>query len=334
MNTTNKILLLLLPLIAFIIVHVFALAGIFISIAYLIIYFTTSNYPPCLICNKVGEDEYCEICRTNASKSKSPRNLRSAFYNFLILICISSLSLLIVYGEHLILQKLGFTATRKTAYFDTPARQQYKLGEIFPLKIEIKGIETSVNAIQADLSFDPNEINVVEITTHNSFAEVFLQKEIDNEKGFARITGGLPNPGYNSEEGLFATVLLTGLLPGLTQVEFLPTSMVMANDGKGTNTLKEFAKAAYLILPERVSTIEQNLQETVFSSPVLGSQTSETPKLILYDEEPKVLGDNTPDNEGPSVFENLYSKILNPVVKIFVSVVEFTVNFWTKIFDF
>ena len=89
-----------------------------------------------------------------------------------------------------------------------------------------------INAIQADLGFNPEKVEVVDISTQNSFANIFIQKEINNETGYARLTGGLPNPGFFSDRGIFGTVFFRGKQPGVVKIDFLPSSMVLANDGR------------------------------------------------------------------------------------------------------
>lgn len=187
---------------------------------------------------------------------------------------------------------MGFPPVQKTVYFTIPPRGQYRLGEIFPMKIDINGIKKSINAVQADVSFDPQKLEVVTISTQGSFANIFIQKEINNEVGYARLTGGLPNPGFFAEHGIFGTIYFKTKSPGITKVEFLSSSLVLANDGKGSNVLKELAVGSYLILPDKISQDENNLQKSVIINPdVLGASAGET-QMTFY-EDRKVLGIQT-----------------------------------------
>lgn len=220
---------------------------------------------------------------------KPPLAGRKAFTYSLVIIALSILSFGMVYAESRILESLGLGFTKKTVTFSIEDKGKYRLGEIFPMKIDIAGVEKPVNAVQADLSFNPDQLEVVDISTIESFASVFIQKELNNEAGYARLTGGLPNPGFFSDHGTFGTVLFRGNQPGLAQIKFLPTSMVLANDGKGTNILKEFATVSYLILPEKLSKEEEELQAGLIAeNRVLGAQTENT-QMTFYNE-PSVLG--------------------------------------------
>lgn len=199
------------------------------------------------------------------------------------------ISLGLVFLEGQVLFKLGFPPTPKTVSFVVPPKGQYRLGEIFPMKIEIAGIKVPINAVQADLGFDPGKLEVVDISTDDSFANIFIQKEINNEGGYARLTGGLPNPGFFADKGVFGTAFFKGKNPGVAKIEFLPSSMVLANDSKGTNVLKDLSAVSYLILPEKISKEEEEMQKMItLKSSVLGESVENT-QMKFY-EEGSVLG--------------------------------------------
>lgn len=158
------------------------------------------------------------------------------------------------------------------------------------MKIEISGIKTPINAVQADLGFDSSKLEVVSVSTDGSFANIFVQKEIDNEGGYVRLTGGLPNPGFFSDNGVFGTIFFRGKEPGIAKINYLPSSMVLANNGRGTNILKDLASISYLILPERISQEDEDMQKKITEFNVLGESTSST-QMKFYDET-SVLGEN------------------------------------------
>ena len=197
----------------------------------------------------------------------------------------------------------------KTATFVIPDKSQYKIGEIFPMKMEIRNIKTSVNAVQTDIGFDSKRVEIVDISTKDSFANVFIQKEINNNDGWARLTGGLPNPGYFSDSGgLFATVYFKAKSAGLTEIKFLPSSLVLANDGKGTNVLKDFPSASYLIVPEKISKEEEDKQKKLLSdTSVLGAST----QLVFFNED-AVLGSSSDDSviQNKSFFDNFVETLV------------------------
>lgn len=271
--------LLLIVILSFGGIHFLAFFGIFIAFFYPIWCLIAPKKSLCLVCRLGKEGDECILCRRKITKEQgiSPANFSSAICNGLIILFFSVLSIGIVFVESNILSSLGFSPAAKTISFVLPPKGQYKLGEIFPMEIALTGIKEPINAIQTDVQFDQEKLEVVNISFENSVANIFIEKEIHNDTGWFRIVGGLPNPGYRGSEGHFATVYFLTKTPGPTEVIFLPSSMVLANDGKGTNVVKDFATKSYLILPEKVGR-----PMAVPTQAVSGIDTAKT-QLTLYD---------------------------------------------------
>jgi len=272
-------------------VHISAVLGVFLAVAYPIWWLLAPRQTVCFLCRTKKEGEFCSFCRKTVIKKDgiSPKTLPSAIYNGLLIFAFSLVSLGLIFVESKILFKMGFPPTPKTVSFIIPTKGQYRLGEIFPVKIEITGIKTPINAVQADLGFDSTKLKIEDISTENSFASIFIQKELNNEGGYARLTGGLPNPGFFSDRGIFGTAFFRGKSPGIAKIEFLPSSMVLANNSKGTNVLKDLTSVSYLILPEKISPEEEETQKQIsLQSAVLGKSIENT-QMKFYDET-NVLG--------------------------------------------
>ncbi|OGH16837.1 MAG: hypothetical protein A2953_00815 [Candidatus Levybacteria bacterium RIFCSPLOWO2_01_FULL_36_54] len=272
-------------------VHIMAIFGIFIAVAYPLWWLFAPKQAACFLCRAKVNEDWCPFCHkvVNKNEGVSPKSITSAVLNGFLILIFSIAFIGVVFGESQILFKLGFPPTPKTVSFIIPTKGQYRLGEIFPMKIEIAGIKTPINAVQADLGFESSKAEVVDISTEGSFANIFIQKEINNDGGYARLTGGLPNPGFFADKGLFGTVFFRGKSPGIVKIEFLPSSKVLANDSRGTEVLKDLASVSYLILPERISKEEDDMQKTIkLSSTVLGVSTGST-QMKFY-QEGSVLG--------------------------------------------
>jgi len=307
------------------ILHALALGGVFLALAYPVWWLFAPRMTVCFLCRAQNDGKFCPLCREVIDENKGiyPKSISSAVLNGGLILIFSIVSMGIVFVESKVFFKLGFPPTPKTVSFIIPTKGQYRLGEMFPMKIEIAGIKTPINAIQADLDFDVSKLEVVDISTEGSMANIFIQKEINNEGGYARLTGGLPNPGFFAEKGIFGTVFFKGKSPGVVKVDFLPTSMVLANDGKGTNVLKELASVSYLILPEEITPEEEQMQkEVILQSMVLGEASGSG--QIKFFEEKSILGTEAEEeiltNKKPNLF------------KIFMEVLEkinrFILGFW------
>lgn len=306
-------------LISVVLVHFMALFGLFLAIAIPILHLI---FYPRIICF------WCQLKHGNHS-------LRHSLIDAVLVIILTGFSIAVVVIEARVLKALGYPQTQKTASFLIPSRSQHKLKEIFPMKIEIVGIKTPINAVQADLSFDPTRLEVVDVTTEGTFANILLQKDYSNELGYVRLTGGVTNPGFTGNSGVFGTVYFRGKSPGLAEVNFLETSLVLANDSRGTNVLKEHAKAGYIILPEPISEIEQQSQSDIIIRKQVLGDTSLEPDLdfSVYTQGMDVpftgiLGDSTPTAPSTPPKSESFLSVIAEKLSLLDSAI---ISLWTRL---
>ncbi len=126
----------------------------------------------------------------------------------------------------------------------------------------------SINAVTADIEYDPQTIMIKEIITDNSWCnpDLFLEKNIDNINGKVTITCLLPNPGFSGSKGVVAALAIQPLREGQFFLRFGPDTKVLANDGLGTNVLRRADNGSYQVVDEQPSTNKPLKQLTVFSS--------------------------------------------------------------------
>lgn len=328
--------LVLLAIGSWIAIHIFALLGVFIAFAYPIWWILIPKKTVCFYCQSRDPGEICFACKKEVPDNsiRYVRNFRSMFMNATLLLIISLVSFGVVLAESKLLTSTGVIPLERTASFEIPTEGQYFINEIFPMNIDVSGIEHPINAVQADIQFDPKVLQVYEIIKDASFAEVFIQEEVNNNVGFVRLTGGLPNPGFSGESGRFATILFQSVAQGVADVEFLPSSMVLANDGKGTNILKNYIRESYLIIPEVMDReqAEQKIKEE-YQRNVLGSQ-SDSPKLVMYEESTIETSDFVPEAAPSQVqSKNTAFKVLHQIDKAIIGVWSGIVNTITGIFS-
>lgn len=312
---------------SWVLIHLMSVLGVIVAFAYPIWYLLAPKKTVCFLCRLINKGDWCIFChrRVENMENLSPASFASVFLNSMLILFISLASAGLVFLESRALFKLGFPPTPKTAYFNIPPKGQYRLGEIFPMKIEIADIKRPVNAIQTDISFDPRKLEVVNLSTKESFASIFIQKEINNELGYVRLTGGLPDPGFFANQGIFGTVFFRGKNPGVVEINFLPSSLVLANDGRGTNLLKGLASVSYLILPDEVSEEEKEEQAVLIRPEVLGEEAGET--QMKFFEEEKILGAKIEGVEDIKRELSLTDSLFNYLE----SLDRFTLSFWHKI---
>ena len=121
-------------------------------------------------------------------------------------------------------------------HFGEPEFQDSR-GFMVPVKISTGGI--SINAIQVSVLYDPRQAEVEEILINASFCEkdLFLSKEIDNDRGEVFVACGLPSPGFNGGDGTGFGLVFKPRSGGDLNLSFGPESKMLANDGKGTEAL-------------------------------------------------------------------------------------------------
>ena len=130
----------------------------------------------------------------------------------------------------------------------------------FQQKISIKldsGGEP-INTARVVLNYDPRLAAVTDIVTTNSFChpDMFLEKDIDNQRGVVTIACSAPSPGFAETNGTVADLLLQPLTPGVFTLTFGPETQILANDGLGTNVLREVVGGSYQIAaPEAPATV-------------------------------------------------------------------------------
>lgn len=299
---------------SFIVIHIFGIIGILFVAAFPLWWLISPKKTVCFFCRWKKQGEICPACGIKVNhKEDYPKNFRSITLNSfaIIFIFLSCLAFLVL--EFKTLSVLGFIPVSKSVSFYIPVKSQYRLGEIFNMNIDLTDVDTPINTVQADISFDKTTLELIDITTKDSFADIFVQKEIMNDSGLARISGGVPNPGITCTTCHFASIYFKGIKPGIAKVSYLPTSMVLANNGKGINIANDFGTASFIILPEVVGNDELEKQNLALKD-LLGASTNKV-QLNLYAGnsilEKKVLGSEVQyqDNQSRNISKEILSRL-------------------------
>jgi hypothetical protein len=77
--------------------------------------------------------------------------------------------------------------------------------------------------------------------TEKSFCKFYPENNYDNSKGTISVSCGSPYPGFSGKNDVLEIEFTTKAIR-TTEIKLLDSSMVLANDGKGTNLLKDFNK--------------------------------------------------------------------------------------------
>ncbi len=112
------------------------------------------------------------------------------------------------------------------------------VGKTFTVQIELDSMGTFVNAIQSYLEFDPRVLQISDVDTSQSFCKFYPENNFNNEKGIVKLSCGSPYPGFRGKN-IVQKIDFTTKAIRTTELKLQKDSMVLANDGKGTNLLKE-----------------------------------------------------------------------------------------------
>lgn len=125
-----------------------------------------------------------------------------------------------------------------------------------------------INAITAVVAYDPKAVEILDIKTDNSLCApgLFVEKEIDKEKGEVRISCGISNPGFSGSIGTVAELLIRPV--DLKQISFTFTkeTQVLANDGLGTNVLRDATGGYYEVVRQKYAATDYVNPVPIFSS--------------------------------------------------------------------
>ncbi len=128
-----------------------------------------------------------------------------------------------------------------------PNVQSKAVGENFSVVIQVDGGGSSMNAVEARISYDKAKLSVVNITKDGSaFTLWTTEPTFSNADGTITFGGGSPTP--FSGTARLAVITFRPIAEGEAVVEFVQGS-VLAADGKGTDILGILGKATYTITP-------------------------------------------------------------------------------------
>ncbi|MBE2290765.1 MAG: hypothetical protein IAE95_14525 [Chitinophagaceae bacterium] len=296
-SNTVKIIgqILLFGVLAWLVVHFFSVFGLFLFLAYPVWWLIFPDRKICFLCRIQGQGKNCHHC-TRDLKVSHNMGVTTMIMNMVFIFVFTAVSIMVVAAEYFIITRF-FYHPPQTAHFNIASQRTVYQGKLFPVELVLDGIERPINAVQLDLEFDPKQLEVVDFVTKDSFINIFVEKKIDNSLGFVRVSGGIPNPGYNKKIGLFGNLMVRAKTTGVVTVKILPSSAVLLNDGKGTNVMRNLGEFSYLVLPidDKIDVGDPEVE----SAFILGAQAEAAKnQFYFYDENDTIYPvKNEPEDE-------------------------------------
>lgn len=119
------------------------------------------------------------------------------------------------------------------------------VGSTFDVSILVDTKGQEINAVDVQLSFPPDKLQLVSPSTGNSIISIYTTPpKYDNATGQVQIIGGIPN-GINVSAGLITKLTFRVKGVGTATLRFSGNSQVLLNDGRGTNVLDNTTGASF-----------------------------------------------------------------------------------------
>jgi len=133
----------------------------------------------------------------------------------------------------------------------SPATGSFILGSTFDISVVLNTQGESVNTVEVELNFPPDKLQLADPSLGKSIVEIWASPPIfSNREGRIYFVGGIPSPGVNTSEGIAQSFTFRVVSPGAARITFGENTSVLANDGKGTNILRQTSPGSFrLILP-------------------------------------------------------------------------------------
>ncbi len=133
----------------------------------------------------------------------------------------------------------------------TPGTGTFTLGGTFDVNVMVNTSDVPVNTIEVELEFPADKLQIANPSLGKSIVQIWASPPVfSNRDGRIYFVGGIPSPGINTSEGIVQSFTFRVVSPGEAKISFGKNTSVLANDGLGTDVLKQTSPALFkLILP-------------------------------------------------------------------------------------
>lgn len=126
--------------------------------------------------------------------------------------------------------------TANSALFLTPVRE--KNGAYLTLDLVVDPSGEEINIVSTEISFPADKLVLEKLSKENSFCSFFMEEKVDAAAGKIKISCAAPYPGTDRISNI-VSLTFRQINSGSADLGLSPDSLVLANDGYGTDVLKE-----------------------------------------------------------------------------------------------
>lgn len=156
---------------------------------------------------------------------------------FFGLVLVVSIGLILISNKNNGNNKIGNIKT-KPAIFKISGKNEIEVNSQASFDFIVNTNNQEVNAVALEVNFDPQKLEVVNVNTSQSFCQFYPENKFNNNLGTIAIQCGAPNPGFKGENKIAQIHFYTKNI-GQTNLEIKDSSMILLNNGRGTNVFSE-----------------------------------------------------------------------------------------------
>lgn len=189
----------------------------------------------------------------------------------------------------------------QTKVYLSPATGSFVQGSTFDVPIYVNTEGRSINGVEIRLEFDSAKLSVIRPAGGTSIVGIWVEPpSYDNSKGVVNYVGVIPG-GVTTEAGLIGSITFQAKSQGKARVSFKSNSKILLNDGLGTDSVVNYNRAEYTIIPKAPEGVN------IFSEthPFQGEWYNNNNPILSWDKEDGVDGFSyVLDNKPSTVPEN------------------------------
>lgn len=179
----------------------------------------------------------------------------------------------------------------------SPSSGTYSKNTTFSVGVYVSSTDQAMNAASATIQFPTDKLQVVSVSKTGSIIDFWAQEpSFSNATGQIKMEGVVLTPGYKGGSGKLITINFKGKSASTASIN-ISSSSVLANDGVGTNILKNVSGATFNIKEEAPVKTEVIDLETIkpIEEDTVAEEVCEPDSLITSATHPGVIWrrDNT-----------------------------------------
>lgn len=132
----------------------------------------------------------------------------------------------------------------------SPETRIITAGSEFSVDLDLTTGGEEINAVEASVLYDPQTVVVKDVVMDHSFcpSAFVIERTFDNDAGIASVACVVPGGISPDSASVLATLVLEPRSVGAFSLRFASSTSVLANDGLGTNVLRETTDGSYSVI--------------------------------------------------------------------------------------